>query len=139
MASGLAPGELDGGRTEYSAVLPYPGPGLVLVVTRGRARVVDRDRDEVREVLADDCEGAWHLPELGLVLLSNGLWFEAFGEGGLAWRTIRLSWGGIRDVVIDGTQLTGEGWNTIDETWQPFRVDLERGLADGGGYEAPCG
>ena len=135
----MAPGTLDGGRTDYSAVLPYPGQDLVLVITNGRARVVDRARDEVREVLADDCEGAWLLSALGYVVLTNGLWFEAFGESGLVWRTIRLSWGGVRDVVIDGEQLTGEGWNTIDETWQPFRVDLVRGLAEGGGYEAPCG
>jgi hypothetical protein len=42
----------------------------------------------------------------------------------------------MRNVTMDAGHIRGEGWK-YDETWHPFEVKLNTGLASGGGYDGP--
>lgn len=62
---------------------------------------------------------------------SQGISLFLLGREGVIWHTGRIAWDGIRRVVISGGILTGEACD-INDSWRPFRVDLQTGYVAGG-------
>jgi hypothetical protein len=60
----------------------------------------------------------------------------AWGPDGLAWKTQRLSWEGVRVTEVVDDVLHGVGWNLMTDRDVPFTVDLRTGQHQGGASPA---
>ncbi|HTV82376.1 MAG TPA: hypothetical protein VME18_06980 [Acidobacteriaceae bacterium] len=67
------------------------------------------------------------LQEQGLLLFAGHYALLAWGEGGQAWQTARLSAEGVRIAEIRGNGLHGFGWDLMTDREVPFTVDLRTG------------
>lgn len=67
------------------------------------------------------------LLEQGLLLFTGHHSLLAWGAGGKAWQTARLSWEGVQITGIEGRELHGVGWDMPTDRDVPFTVDLETG------------
>ncbi|MGH7132046.1 MAG: hypothetical protein ACREJO_08890 [Phycisphaerales bacterium] len=130
-------GNFQRGATDLSAVERHPDGKRLIVISEGTAYLID-----------PECPGVG--PEIGgiygstlrtstLLLLVTWIYIDAHGPNGHRWRTRRLSWNGIRAVHLseDGTTVHGEAL-TLEDTWVPFKIDIETGEAHGGSYQDPA-
>jgi len=67
------------------------------------------------------------LPDHNLLLFAGHHALLAWGAGGLAWQTPRLSAEGLRLTEIRGNTLHGFGWDLLTDREVPFAVDLRTG------------
>jgi hypothetical protein len=58
----------------------------------------------------------------------------AWGVGGVAWETKRLSWEGVRVTRVEDEVLRGLGWDMMRDVEVEFAVDLRTGEHTGGGF-----
>jgi len=132
-------GNFQRGLSSLDEVFAHPNGRHVVVVAGGTAYVVDSDRHSLVEHFGGQIEQILIVPANGLVLLGNGLWFEALGPAGTAWRSRRISWDGMRKVSLSGTVVRGEAYapEGSDGTWHPFELDVMTGAVSGGSYNFP--
>jgi hypothetical protein len=120
-----------------SSVHAELGAGSVVIVAAGAGYVVDAVSRTLVHAIGTDVRRIWYAPKQGAMIVSNDLWFEAFDGGSIRWRSRRLSWDGMRDVLSDGARVTGRAYSPIEDDWTPFELDLESGIASGGSYNGP--
>lgn len=124
------------GLNGIDGVLDHPNGQDVLVFSGGDAWPVNpqtRAADKVESCV----DGIWPVSEPeGVVLSIQGLAFMRLHSQGQLWRTRRLSWDGLRHIVLSASELSGEAW-ALGEAWLPFVVNLATGQAHGGGYSGP--
>jgi len=128
----FASGPTDG----FQAIHAEFGAQDIFVFSSGSGYVIDADSRVLVAELGFGFTWVEFVGELGLLLASNDLWFEAYVGKQLKWRTRRLSWDGMRSIRRSGAVLTAEG-HRIDETWHPLTVNLNTGETVGGGYDGP--
>jgi hypothetical protein len=63
----------------------------------------------------------------GLLLFAGSYALLAWGPGGLAWKSARLSSEGLRIAGIRGDELHGFGWDLMADREVPFTIDLRTG------------
>lgn len=138
-ATGSWVGNFQRGSTSLDEVFAHPDGQHVMVVAGGTAYIVDREGQRLVAHLETEIEQVVNVLELGVVLLGNGLWFEALGSTGQAWRSRRISWDGMRNISLDGTVVRGEAYapGGPDGTWCPFELDAMTGAVSGGSYNGP--
>ncbi len=111
-----------------TGVWSCPDPEWLCAVAGGYAYLVNTadpgawDQVEYRPVLA-----VIPLVEQGLLLFSGHQSMVAYGPKGKAWETRRLSWEGFQVLKVEGTSLTGLGWDLITDREYEFEVDLRTG------------
>jgi hypothetical protein len=123
-----------------TGVFACPNPQEMCAVTGGYAYVVDTTQPErsthvalkpvveVRTLVAQD-----------LLLFVGFHSIVAWGPRGLAWKSARLSWEGVRIISVDGDVLHGMGWNLMTDQEVAFSLDLLTGKHLGGGFAPPQG
>jgi hypothetical protein len=72
------------------------------------------------------------LKEQQLLLFVGHHSILAWGRGGQAWQSERLSWEGIEITDIVGDTLCGLGWDLMTDKDVPFAIDLKTGEHTGG-------
>jgi len=111
-----------------TGVFACPNANELCAVAGGYAYIVDVTKPAhctqvalrpVVEVLA--------LPEYGLLLFVGFHAVMAWGGGGLAWQTEKLTDEGLRIVSIEDGVLFGFGWKLMTDAEVPFVVDLRTG------------
>ena len=111
------------------------GSAAIVVVAGGTGYVVDANEKRlVREIAEGEIQCVWFVAEIHAVIVSNGLWLEAFNAHQIIWRSRRFSWDGIRHVVRSGVAMTGESFDPLSNDWVAFRIDLSSGEVEGGSY-----
>lgn len=132
-------GNFQRGLSSLDQVLSHPDRRHVVVIAGGTAYVVDAESHRLVTHFGADIEQVVPAPANGLVLLGNGLWFEALGSTGTAWRSRRVSWDGLRDVSLKEGVVRGEAYapEGPDGRWYPFEVDVATGAVSGGSYNGP--
>lgn len=124
-----------------TGIFACPNPRELCAVAGGYAYILDVAAPErstqvplkpVVEVLV--------LAENGLLIFVGFHAMVAWGRGGLAWQTARLSWEGIRITGVQiseggSAQLHGLGWKLATDKEVKFAVDLRTGAHTGGGFE----
>jgi hypothetical protein len=113
------------------------GDTAVVIAAGGAGYIVDPEKRVVVREIGFDIQQVWFVPELNAIVVSNGLWFEAFDRHHRLWRSRRLSWDGTRNVYRSGTVASGEAYTPIGDDWLPFRIDLATGDVEGGSYNGP--
>lgn len=138
LPAGTWVGNFQRGLSSLDEIFAHPDGRHVVVVAGGTAYVVDANRRTLATHFGGGIEQVVPVPASALVLLGNGLWFEALGPTGTAWRSRRISWDGMRHVALDGPVLRGEALapDALDGTWHPFEVEVSTGSVRGGSFPA---
>ena len=138
-SSGSWVGNFQRGMSSCDRVLEHPDGRHVLVIAGGTAYVVDPEHRQLVGHFGAQIVYVFPLPGEAILLLGNDLWFEAIGSEGLRWRSRRISWDGLRHVVLDGNQLRGEAYapEGPEGAWYPFQLDVLTGTVTGGSYYEP--
>lgn len=132
-------GNFKPGQSAFSGAYLHPNGRDLFVVSRGQGYVICPDTHELRVELDSVIEAVWALGTEALLLQQQGLCFEKMGKRGRVWRTRRLSWDGLKDVVVLPDRIRGHGWDAINQQWKPFDVDLKSGRSTGGAYDLDDG
>lgn len=118
-----------------TGVWACPDPEWICAVAGGYAYLIDtREPRQWEQVEFRPVTEVRPLPQYSLLLFSGFHRLLAWGPRGIAWRTKRLSWEGLRVLEIDGGKLTGLGWDLNTDRELEFEVDLATGESRGGGY-----
>ncbi|HEX3600763.1 MAG TPA: hypothetical protein VHU84_11510, partial [Lacipirellulaceae bacterium] len=126
-------GNFQPGLSGCQTILRHPNRINYLVIADGQAYVVDPQNPKSWQHFGGIIEHVFEVKELNGILLGNGLWFELLGPNGFIWRSRRISWDGMSDLVINGLQLVGKSWSP-DNKWYDFTLALTDGSAEGGSY-----
>jgi hypothetical protein len=108
-----------------------PKPEEICAVSGGYAYVIDTTAPErftmieYRPVLE-----VRMVVEAGLILFVGHHSILAWGRGGQAWRSEKLSDEGITVTAIEGAVLRGVGWEMMADKEMPFTLDLRTGRRD---------
>lgn len=124
----------DGGETSVHTEL---GCRAVVVVAGGSGYLVDAEARRLVREIGSDIKHIWFDRDLRAMIVSNGLWFEAFDAENFGWRSRRFSWDGIRNLKQSGRTLTGKAFDPITDRWLPFSLNLATGDVEGGSYTGP--
>jgi len=124
--------------TMPTGVFACPDQREICAVAGGYAYVIDTTQP-------DHCTHVAMKPvvEVRPLVLQKLLLFVGFhsiiawGIGGSAWETARLSWEGVRITSIEANTLHGVGWNLLTDREVAFEVDLLTGHHQGGGFSQP--
>ncbi len=123
------------GLAGVSDATPHPNGRDVIVIAGGQAYIIDPETRSLVTHFGGQIEKIIDVPELQEIVFGNGLWFACIGSEGLMWKTRRLSWDGMRSLLLDVTTLSGEAYDPRDDSWWPFSVDLTNGQVEGGSYD----
>lgn len=116
-----------------SGVFEWPDSSLVCVVSQGRGYIADTDDpSHCGEVSAFPITAVASIPQRGLVVLCDLLKVIAYSSKGLAWKTPRLSWDGLKLTEATSDVVAGEAWDATADRWVPFSVEVETGKHRGG-------
>jgi hypothetical protein len=111
-----------------TGVWSCPDPGWMCAVSGGYAYVVNSAKpEEFAQVEFRPVLEVRALAEQGLLLFAGHHALLAWGAGGKAWETGRLSWEGVQITGVEGRWLRGFGWDLRTDKDVAFRVDLETG------------
>lgn len=113
------------------------GSRAVVVISGDAGYLVDAENRRLMRELGFGIEGVWFVADLGTMVISNGLWLEAFDADNDVWRSRRFSWDGLRNISISGLVLTGEAIDPELDQWVPFTASLTTGEVEGGSYNGP--
>jgi hypothetical protein len=128
-------GNFQHGHLSFDGAYQHPNNQHVLVVSHGEGYVIDPQTKELVELAGGGIKSVHVLDDPRLLLLISDIAFEVLGPTGRLWHTRRLSWDGFRNLKIADPEITGEGWNALDQLWQPFKVDIRTGRSEGGAYD----
>jgi hypothetical protein len=118
-----------------TGVWATPDPNWMCAVSGGYGYLIDTaqprrwEQLEYRPVTAIQA-----LPDHGLLVFAGFYSLLAWGPGGKAWQTARLSWEGVRITGVEGDALIGFGWELKSDRELEFMVNLKTGEHRGGGY-----
>jgi hypothetical protein len=111
-----------------SGLWSCPDADDLCAVAGGYAYIVNtRDPEQFSQI---EFRPVLHIEPLrghNLLLFAGSYALLAWGEGGLAWKTGRLSSEGLRIAGIRGDALHGFGWDLMADREVPFAIDLRSG------------
>lgn len=111
-----------------TGVWSCPDAKWMCAVSGGYAYVVNTEKpEEFAQVEFRPVLEVRVLREQELLLFAGHHALMAWGRGGKAWQTARLSWEGVQITAIEGRWLHGVGWDMPTDRDVRFRVDLETG------------
>lgn len=118
-----------------TGVFGCPAEDDICAVAGGYAYIANTLRPEACVQLAMKPVVAVHeVAEAGLLVFIGFQTVAAWGRGGMAWETGRLSWEGVTITEVTGSEVNGLGWDLMADKEVPFSVDLATGAHRGGGF-----
>lgn len=120
-------------KSALSGVFSMPDRSRVCVVARGQGYTVRADQPTLWEpVQAAPITGVLPLPSKRLLVFATFTILVAYGEGGIKWRTKRLSSDGLQISSVTDSAIHGTCWDATVSAVKPFIVDLATGNHEGG-------
>jgi hypothetical protein len=111
-----------------SRVVSSADPGRICVVAKGSAYVVKVDEPEIWEQIPIiPVMDVRPLIEESLLVFSDFTRLAAYGSHGLAWRSPRVCWDGLKIISVSQDTIKGTGYDPINAITHEFLVDLKTG------------
>lgn len=111
-----------------SGLWSCPSPGELCAVAGGYAYIVDTlEPTRFTHLAFRPVLEVRSLPQQSLLLFSGHQALLAWGAGGRAWESPRLSSEGLRIDAVNGDELQGFGWDLLTDRDVPFTLDLRTG------------
>ena len=127
-------GNFQPGFSSLHEAVEHPNGVEIVVVAGGTAYVVSPTSKMCIQTFGGQIEWTKAVPEHRLVLFASLTDVIAIGVDGVRWRSRRISWDGLRELVVSNAELTGEAYSPLDDRWHPFGMDVVTGEATGGSY-----
>lgn len=125
------------GHGSLDAVRDELGPKATIVIAGGTAYRVDIESKSASEITWP-AEYIEFVAGHKVMVIGNGLWFEAFGPSGAIWKSRRISWDGMRSLRNNDQEIYGEAYSPMGPPdWVPFKLNLASGDVEGGSYNGP--
>lgn len=116
-----------------SGLFSHPDPERICVAAAGYGYiVVAREPRLYERVIAQPIVSVHPAREARLLLFADFTNISAYGPEGIAWRTGRLTWDGLRITGVSATTVHGYGWDMPRDKEVEFTVDLKSGQHAGG-------
>jgi hypothetical protein len=116
-----------------SGLFSHPDPERICVVAAGYGYIVDTREPRLYErVIAQPVVSVYPASEAELLLFADFTNISAYDREGIAWRTERLTWEGLRITEVSSTTVRGYGWDMPKDKEVEFAVDLKTGQHVGG-------
>ena len=112
----------------------HPNERDAIVIAAGDLWVVNGDTGSAEYLLPAVYSAIPVTNPDGWVLSRQEIALVRFGPDGIVWHTRRISWDGFDEIQISDDKVTGLAWNPLDDSWEPFAVDLHSGKSTGGSY-----
>ncbi len=123
------------GPKTITGVFATPNPTKLCVVAEGEAYIVDVANPKEHENLSIvPVIAVRSSAKHRLLIFANHTELFAIGANGIAWRTERLSWDGLKLTTMTDETLCGVFWDIRTESEQSFSVDLATGTHIGGAF-----
>jgi len=129
-------GNFQSGPYGFTGVVPHPDGRSVIVVSGGQAYHVDPETRTLLLQFGGMISGVVQEPSRGLLIFADDLRLWAMSASGVQWETGRISWDGIRGLVIEGESVVGEAYDPMSDGWCPFSVEVATGKVQGGSYRS---
>lgn len=121
--------------TSKVKIFEYPDRGRCIVINQGYMHIVTPDENKAESLNA-------HLPFRDLIydaeriITSDDTDVYVVEANGDVWISPRISWDGLKDLVIENNVLNGLAFTPIDsrQEWWPFTLNLETKEITGGTY-----
>jgi hypothetical protein len=105
-----------------------PNPDWLCAVAGGYAYMINTQSPlEFEQISYRPALDVRSLVEQGLLLFSGHHSLLAWSKSGVTWHSERLSSEGVEILSIDGTLLTGKGWDMMTDRDMEFTIDLQSG------------
>jgi hypothetical protein len=127
-------GNFHRGMSKCDQVLPHVDNRHLIVVSGGSAYIVDPSAKAVVDTFGADIGYCALADESNILIFGNGLQFDFVFENGCRTRTKRISWDGMRNVILDRRKLRGDAYDPMQDTWIAFEVNILEGSVKGGSY-----
>jgi hypothetical protein len=110
-----------------------PDRSRALVIARGEGYLVDVDQpDDWEEIPLRPLMGVEHSTEKGIIILWDFVRMMCIDRHGVRWKTLSISWDGIKDVVVCGKVVRASVWDAPNSCFCIATIELETGLVTGG-------
>jgi hypothetical protein len=120
---------------DRSGVFSCPDRRTLCVVSDSRGYIVHADDPGVwQEVPCEPVDDVVCSPEAGLILFADFTHLVAYGPDGMAWKTKRLSWDGLKITEVTRERIRGVAWDPFVDQEVDFLVDTRTGCHEGGSY-----
>jgi protein-tyrosine phosphatase len=114
-----------------SGVLSCPNPNELCAVAGGYAYIIDTlNPERSTHIPLKPVVSIHPIPSENLILFVGFHTILAWGTGGEAWHSNKLSWEGVRITGIQGHTLHGTGWDPLTDREHPFALNLRTGRKD---------
>ncbi len=111
-----------------TGVWSCPHPDDLCAVAGGYAYIINtQDSQQFTHLPFRPVLDVWPLPEHRLLLFVGSIAVLAWGPGGLAWQSPRLSSEGLHLTEIRGNTIQGVGWDLVTDRETSFVLDLKDG------------
>lgn len=127
-------GNFQPGLSGFSTAMLHPDGHSVVVVSGGQAYLIDPDSRTLLSEFGGGICAAISVPSRSMLIMSDDIRLWALQASGTAWKTERISWDGIRRLAVSATDVAGEAYDPMDDSWVAFTVDLDSGRLTGGSY-----
>jgi hypothetical protein len=114
----------------YSRVFSSPDPKRVCVLSRGSAYMVNADEPETWEKIpVFPVLEVRPLPVHKLLVFSDFSSLASYGSSGIAWRSPRVCWDGLKITNVSSETIEGTGYDPTNSTTHEsrFAVDVRTG------------
>jgi hypothetical protein len=129
-------GNFQPGLAGFSTVVLHPDGRSVVVISGGQAYQIDPESQSIISQFGGGIAGCMVIPTRSMLVMSDDIRLWALQPAGIAWQTERISWDGIRSLTVSGSDIAGEAYDPMTDSWTPFSVSLDSGRVTGGSYGA---
>lgn len=118
-----------------TAVYSHPNEKKICVIARGSGYIVSSDEPtNYEEIKTYPVLGVYLSIDQYLIIFHDFTDFAGYAKDGLAWRSKRLSYDGIKVDEIDGNYLFGRSWDAPSGNEVTFRLDIRTGVHEEGSF-----
>lgn len=119
-------------RNAKTGLYTWPSSDRLCVVSSGNGYLVNVNAPEDYEILAvEPIFEVLLIEEQELAVFANYTELVAYGKAGLAWKSKRISWDGLKVTNVNSEFVEGQYWNPRDDANTSFRVRLADGTTEG--------
>lgn len=121
------------GPDALTGIYSCPNGVSLCVVSEGDGYIVRTDDPHVwKEVKAYPILDVRAIPSKKLLVFADFTEIVAYGVGGLAWKTSRLSSDGVKIIEVTADHIRGLAWDAATDREVEFLVDVNTGRHTGG-------
>ncbi|HMI02490.1 MAG TPA: hypothetical protein VK541_08420 [Pedobacter sp.] len=128
-------GNFEPGLTGLDAVYEFEDDPYILVIAGGTCYLMNPDFHKPISIFGALYETAIKTLD-GRLILQDSTHLTVFEISGEHWSTERISWDGIKELIIEGNLVRGVAYRPTAESdeWVEFVVDLEKRNVRGGSW-----